>query len=896
MRVLCLPTELWANVASYLEREDHLSLVHVCRDFHNIFYGSLYSNLLIGPSHPAYWEESQYVESSIFAQLGPETSSLLKRLETDEDLRSRVRTIEIKYLLKQTTYRWEEDPNEPLYDAFVGAIIRICRDCPLLQRVTLSYALIQAKWVIYLASHPRQHLDLYLEGTQLYGRPESMMETVEDNNPEIGPSITVRSLTASYTASAAPLWIEIISRLLSSTSLKRLGLSSTPSFGLLSALNKHRQATSNLESLTVSVLDPCVVDLFVRLPNLRELYVIQTVAFRLLAPSDIPPAHGPTSALTKLEAISIDARLIPAFTSGRNITSIRARDMIPARSNGFAPLTPVNAGTFGRQFGSEVMVRTLEWEKCSRIDEVLDYLLEMNPGIWHLTIIPANEPSQEEFTAYLAKFSQLPELRTLEFPVLIHVPSPSTMAWEMEKCQSLRKDGLKSLVSVSFSAFLTWTRHPEDEVIWRPSGPGTETVKPTYNLIIGPLPFIYREEDKFVESPIFASAASQTSYLLERLEADADLRNRVRTIEIKHLFKETTTYPYQWKEDPTEPLYDAFVGAIIRICRDCPLLQRVTLTHGLIQAKWIIYLASHPDQHLDLHFERTQLYGSPESMMETIEHNIPEVEHGITVRSLTVPDAASTAPLWSETISWLLSSTSLKRLNLSSMSGFGLLGALNKHGEAAISNLESLTVSFLDSRAVDLFARLPDLRELYTIQTRDFQLLVPSDLPLAHGPTSALTKLEAISIDASNGFAPLTPINAQTFGRQFGSEVMVRTLEWEKCSRTDEILDYLLEMNPGIWHLTIVPANQPSPEELMAYLSKFSQLPELRTLKFLALFRAPSPRSIAWEMERCQELRINGAKSLVSVSFSTFFTWTRHPEDEGLWQPSGPGVEVLKQI
>lgn len=78
---------------------------------------------------------------------------------------------------------------------------------------------------------------------------------------------------------------------------------------------------------------------------------------------------------------------------------------------------------------------------------------------------------------YFHKLACLSELRTLEFPALGHVPSPRTMVWEMERCQELREAGLKSLVYVSFSKLLKWNRHPEDETLWRPSGPGMETLK-----------------------------------------------------------------------------------------------------------------------------------------------------------------------------------------------------------------------------------------------------------------------------------------------------------------------------------------------------------------------------------------------------------------------------------
>ncbi|KIM28624.1 hypothetical protein M408DRAFT_23668 [Serendipita vermifera MAFF 305830] len=481
MPVLSLPTELWTNIASYLKRKDHLSLVHVCRDFHGIFYGPLYSSLLVGPRRYTHWEPEKHVGSSRFAQIGPESSSLLERLEADENLRKTVRTIEIMHLDKKTIgypYRWEEDPTEPLYDAFVGDIIRICRDCPLLQKFTLNNSMIQVKWLIYLASHPGQQLDLYLDLVQLYGHSGSAAETTDYGVPEKGPSITARSLTSTRASWSSAILFEV-SRLLASKSLKVLNNPSISDSDLFLALNKQGLGlTSNLESLTVSSLDRRAMHLFRQLPNLRYICALGMTEYPSLALSNIPPGHGPTSVLTRLESISIYPHLISAFTPGRNITSIRTLDRLHSYANDFVPLIPVNAGTFGRYFGSEVMVRTLEWNYCSRTDEILNYLLENNPGIWHLTIIPTGAPaSQEAFTAYLTKFARFPELRTLVFPTLAHVPTPRTMAWEIERCQELREAGSKSLVSISFSALLTWTRHPDDETLWRPSGPGMETLK-----------------------------------------------------------------------------------------------------------------------------------------------------------------------------------------------------------------------------------------------------------------------------------------------------------------------------------------------------------------------------------------------------------------------------------
>ena len=78
---------------------------------------------------------------------------------------------------------------------------------------------------------------------------------------------------------------------------------------------------------------------------------------------------------------------------------------------------------------------------------------------------------------YIRKLAQLPELRTVELPTLTHVPTVRTLKWEIERCQELRRMGSKYLVSVSFSTLLSWTRHPEDDTLWRPSGPGMETVR-----------------------------------------------------------------------------------------------------------------------------------------------------------------------------------------------------------------------------------------------------------------------------------------------------------------------------------------------------------------------------------------------------------------------------------
>jgi len=79
---------------------------------------------------------------------------------------------------------------------------------------------------------------------------------------------------------------------------------------------------------------------------------------------------------------------------------------------------------------------------------------------------------QKLLAGCLPKLIQLSELRTLTVFIHSNVPDERTRAWEKEQCSYLRRMGCPDLVSVSFNALITLTRHPEDEAIWKPSGPG----------------------------------------------------------------------------------------------------------------------------------------------------------------------------------------------------------------------------------------------------------------------------------------------------------------------------------------------------------------------------------------------------------------------------------------
>lgn len=152
------------------------------------------------------------------------------------------------------------------------------------------------------------------------------------------------------------------------------------------------------------------MDLLGRLPNLRNLCIHSRLMILSLEPNDIPAGHGPASVLKSPNKIFISSHLIPAFASGRKITSIHTSDPPPNQVSRLNPLLPVNYGNLGRHFGSEVMVRTLRWQNCSRVDEILHYLVEQNPGIWHLTINPMLEyTSEETFMPYFHKLACLSE-------------------------------------------------------------------------------------------------------------------------------------------------------------------------------------------------------------------------------------------------------------------------------------------------------------------------------------------------------------------------------------------------------------------------------------------------------------------------------------------------------
>jgi len=138
------------------------------------------------------------------------------------------------------------------------------------------------------------------------------------------------------------------------------------------------ESLSHLQSLTIPYFDPSQFHIFRTMTSLRQLICLR--GSRVVEPFTL----GGAPLLPSLESISAHVRWIRALTTGHQVTQISAvQDTLWA--------APIDWGDFGPQFGSDAMVRTVEWTGCSEPELLLDYLVASNPGVWHLDIKPLRE-------------------------------------------------------------------------------------------------------------------------------------------------------------------------------------------------------------------------------------------------------------------------------------------------------------------------------------------------------------------------------------------------------------------------------------------------------------------------------------------------------------------------
>ena len=381
-----LPTEIWLIIATYLGRADFHSLIQVSRAFHNTFEKALYTDIVVRidiKSLSPKPKSAGETESPTFAIAGPVAARLFERLRLQATIRTCVRSLCIKSLRKpyvpaQTREMPEYAQSESHYDAFVGSIANLLGELPMLQTLKFESLEIPTKWLIHLSSCPSQQLDLILRHTGVY----SSLEASASHSNVTLQSFHLLGYTTVYDDS-------MFMNLLGGLSMRSMCFGSvSPNVLYTSFIRLGRPLLPHLRSLTIPYITREQLVILQAMPNLQELIFASASRLHNVEPSDIVSGQGPTGVMKDLESITVENRLISAFTAGRKITSI-------STVGSQFGLSDINLTILQNQFGSDVMVRTVVWKGCYNMGGLLDYLLAKNQAVWHLVIIPKHGPYSE---------------------------------------------------------------------------------------------------------------------------------------------------------------------------------------------------------------------------------------------------------------------------------------------------------------------------------------------------------------------------------------------------------------------------------------------------------------------------------------------------------------------
>lgn len=469
-----LPPELWLDISSYLERLDHLSLVQVNRRFNQIFIPALYSDIIIkGPDyyimdgHPVFLD-SPDAASRFF--LAGRTRGLLERLQKDAELRQCVRQCKISTF--RAPFR-DMTPSEAgqapyvVFETLVEDIFQLVATLPSLERVKIHLSEIPAQCFFMLCQLP--DIDITTSAVTMYGK----VDLSEFTSFKVGRLVF-------ETSNVRPAIPSIVEMTLSG-SLRELSLN-TESRGVLKKLfTEHMQRSTPslplLEVLEIGWIDAQYFDFFRATPNLLELRLKGITRLQLgtsTLNSDLLP---------RLRRFSGHHSLLPCFVRGRPVMSITTRDTTGTPHPDFwAYDDNITLSPLGMNFGSSTPVLKLVWVDCTRNRELLQYLVDRNPGILHLDVTPTVPYTKVLLSERLDIVEQLKQLRELYIRSLQHVPSTDSLLWEKETCERLRRKGSAMLTSVSFSTLIDWTRKVDSE-LWTPSGEGL----PVYRMYMAKL-------------------------------------------------------------------------------------------------------------------------------------------------------------------------------------------------------------------------------------------------------------------------------------------------------------------------------------------------------------------------------------------------------------------------
>jgi hypothetical protein len=378
-----LPTELWQDIASYLEQKDQLPLLLLNRSSQAIYSPVLYRRPIIkgpderiGELHENLTrEESQ----SKFILAGPATSRLLRRLESGET-RGWVRHCQIAGFRSQIPWiSWNKDSDQisPAFRAFqtlMWNIFTLVGSFPSLKSVEILNAEIPSDSLYYICSRPHLSLSIAIVGVAFFGT----------NEVEPGTQFTVVRFNSEVSQLRHVMHSFIILTL--GCSLRELALGTEADMHLRRFYQAHMDyagvSLPRLELLTISWILTEYLPFFRATPNLIELRLRGMVKMAL--------GNGPLDAslLPKLQRFYGHNCFVPFFVTGRPIHTIDTRSSTGRHVLFLGQEDNIVLLNMMPRFGSTVDVRNLIWDNCNSNRAVLQYLVDCNPKINLLELTP----------------------------------------------------------------------------------------------------------------------------------------------------------------------------------------------------------------------------------------------------------------------------------------------------------------------------------------------------------------------------------------------------------------------------------------------------------------------------------------------------------------------------
>jgi hypothetical protein len=263
---------------------------------------------------------------------------LLEKLESSQRLQSYVRTFRLEKGYKYFPYDLTEEHKESM-----AVILALIDQLPNLSVFELDNTPYLADWIIYLATRPSLRLSIIITDCRRVDEIKAVAQL-----PYTATSLVTRRS------------FHLPMDDLIQAPLKRLEL---PHIPIKSLVDCHIKCGSpvlpSLQALELSNFENEVVGLLKCTPNLVEL----KFAIRLLRAD--PNFKDLKGVVSKLESFMGSRKILPYFTDGRPVNSVRTWT---GPTDGPVPF-------FAKQLGSTVSIRALQWSIFSDIEDHINYIV-----------------------------------------------------------------------------------------------------------------------------------------------------------------------------------------------------------------------------------------------------------------------------------------------------------------------------------------------------------------------------------------------------------------------------------------------------------------------------------------------------------------------------------------